>query len=94
MNKEKIEELVMKALSKLYIRATKDLILIPRPIRIWIDIGFAVVIFAGMVLLPLWYVIELRFIGSIDVAYILVGLFLTQLFLFFAYRATKKERGR
>jgi hypothetical protein len=91
MSKGEIKRLAMKGLERVYKRAKQDLVLLPRSLRIWIDIIFAIVIFSGMVILPLYSVIRDRKIEKIDVIYMVAGTFLTLLFLSFANRARKKE---
>ena len=87
------EDKKVSLLDKLYDKAKDDLILIPRSLRIWIDVLLAIGIFFAMVLYPAYRSLEIGIWGGVDYLFMSTGTFLSILFIFFAYRAIKQKKG-
>ena len=71
-----------------------DLIPIPRKVRIWVDIVLAVAIFAIMVALPLYIMIDLGKVYEEFIWTIATGIFLVLLLTYFVKRARSREGKR
>ena len=79
---------------KLYERTKKDSILIPKGVRIVVDILFAIYVFGGMVVYPIYRCNRSGIWGEVDYVFIGVGLVVTLLFVLFVRKALKGEKQR
>ncbi|MFC1514481.1 hypothetical protein ACFL5X_01095 [Candidatus Omnitrophota bacterium] len=82
----------MSESDKLYERVKKDLILIPKSVRIVIDGLFAVYIFGGMVLYPIYRCMKSGIWGYEDYLFMSFGALLTLLFIKFIIKALKVDK--